>query len=189
MAKQKDGPSEKPAARRPANLTEATLPAPAPARPASRAEGKPVAAQAGPAPVAVDQATIAAAVVGAMAAVNATRPGMEAKPDLDKTVAGGRYIVDGVCVDAHGNLCDEPGDADEAVDQWVEREADVLSDEVAATEAASAAAEADAEAEPTDEEKAAEELSEARAKAADDVRKRAEAIAKDAAKDAGKKKE
>jgi hypothetical protein len=75
--------------------------------PRSGPGGRP-ATESAPAPPQVDPAVIAVAVAAATAALERNRVGALATPDMDKTVPGGVYIVDGRVVDAHGNEREMP---------------------------------------------------------------------------------
>lgn len=81
-------------------------------------------AEAPPAPTQVDPAIIAAATAAAVAAVERTRAGATATPNMDKTVSGGVYIVEGKVVDAWGNEREMPreGEDDKAGDDGAKDE-------------------------------------------------------------------
>lgn len=58
----------------------------------------------------VDPAIIAAATAAATIAIEKQRTAGLATPDMDKTIPGGIYIVEGQVVDAHGNPREMPGE-------------------------------------------------------------------------------
>jgi hypothetical protein len=152
-------------------------------------------AAAPPPPMEVDHAALGAAVAAAVGAMNKQRALTEPTPDLDRTVPGGCYVVDGVCVNAHGELIEMPmGDADEAIDDWLDAEAERHAPTIAQATIGSKEAEEEAGREPTEAERQAQSLNQARLDAADAVRKRAEEAAqqlanppRDAARDDDKK--
>jgi hypothetical protein len=69
--------------------------------------GRPTAPE-GPPMTQVDQGVIAAATAAAVAALQQQRTASAPTPNLDKTVPGGVYIVDGKVVDAFGNEREMP---------------------------------------------------------------------------------
>jgi hypothetical protein len=158
----------------------------APTRPAAGGSRRPVAAAA---PPAVDHAMVASAVAAAMTAIQSQQAARAGTPNLDKTIPGGCYIVEGVCVNAHNEIIEHPDEAGEALEAWYDQQAELQAPALAAAAVAAKEAEAEGQAELTDEEKKVQADNEARAVAADEVRKRAEAAAKDLGKSAKDKKD
>lgn len=129
-------------------------------------------------PMAVDHEQLGAAVAAALGLQGRQRMLTEPTPNLDRTVPGGCYIVDGVVVNAHGERCElTTGDADEAADDWIDDQAEVHAPAIAQANIEAAKAEQAAAAEPTEDQRKAAEMNQARLDAADEVRKRAEEAA------------
>lgn len=175
MAKQKDGAGpaahSRPAAGEGEDAGELTM------RSASGSgRPRPVAVAA---PTQVDHAAITTAVTAAMAALQTQKTVMAPTKNLDKTVVGGCYLVDGVFVNAHNEIVADPNEESaKDRDEWMDQQAEARQGELVPP----VVEEDEEEVELTEDQKKAQALNEARSKAADELRKRAESIADQAAK-------